>query len=170
MAAAEIIGAAIGVLLLMVVAYVVVSSTLTAAETVATAQKDLTLQNEARLSTSISLNRSEIFSNITTFVLNFSVTNTGNEIISDFDHTDIYTWDGVLSDDYQKYTYEKSSTGTPPTGTRGNWSMTIEHDVIHPNQLDPGEKMWVTVNYIGTRPTWFQVTTSNGVYAQTTYA
>jgi flagellar protein FlaF len=165
MAAAEIIGAAIGVLLLMVVAYVVVSSTLTAAETVASAQKDLTLQNEARLSTSISLNRSEIFSNITTFVLNFSVTNTGNEIISDFDHTDIYTWDGVLSHDYQKYMYEKSSTGTP-----GNWSITIEHDVIHPNQLDPGEKMWVTVNYIGDRPTWFQVTTNNGVYAQTTYA
>jgi flagellar protein FlaF len=165
MAAAEIIGAAIGVLLLMVVAYVVVGSTLTAAETVSTAQKDLTLQNEARLRTSISLNRSEIFSNITPFVLDFSVTNTGNEIISDFDHTDIYTWDGVPSKDYQKYTYEKSPTGKP-----GNWSIMIENDAIHPNQLDPGEKMWVTVNYIGARPIWFQVTTSNGVYAQTTYS
>jgi archaeal flagellar protein FlaF len=165
MAAAEIIGAAIGVLLLMVVAYVVVSSTLTAAETVATAQKDLTLQNEARLRTSISLNRSEIFSNTTPFVLNFSVTNTGNEIISDFDHTDIYTWDGVSSQGYQNYTYDKYNTATA-----GNWSKTIENDLIHPNQLDPGEKMWVTVNYNGAKPTWFQVTTSNGVYAQTTYA
>jgi flagellar protein FlaF len=163
MAAAEIIGAAIGVLLLMVVAYVVVSSTLTAAETVATAQKDLTLQNEARLRTSLSLNRSEISN--TTSALDFSVTNTGNEIISDFDHTDIYTWDGDPSHDYQKYMYEKSPTVTP-----GNWSIWFENDLIHPNQLDPGEKMWVTVNYIGAKPTWFQVTTSNGVYAQTTYA
>jgi flagellar protein FlaF len=163
MAAAEIIGAAIGVLLLMVVAYVVVGSTLTAAETVSNAQKDLTLQNEVRLRTSISLNRSEISN--TTSVLDFSVTNTGNEIISDFDHTDIYTWDGVPSKDYQKYTYEKSPTGKP-----GNWSIMIENDAIHPNQLDPGEKMWVTVNYIGARPIWFQITTSNGVYAQTTYS
>ena len=162
MAAAEIIGAAIGVLLLMVVAYVVVSSTLTAAETVSTAQKDLTLQTEARLRTSISLNRSEISN--TTSVLVFSVTNNGNEIISDFDHTDIYTWDGDSSHDYQMYTNEKSPTGTP-----GNWSIIIENDAIHPNQLDPGEKMWVTVNYFGAKPTWFQITTGNGVYAQTTY-
>jgi flagellar protein FlaF len=162
MAAAEIIGAAIGVLLLMVVAYVVVGATLTAAETVSNAQKDLTLQNEARLRTSISINRSEISNS--TSVLKFSITNTGNEIISDFDHTDIYTWDGVTQG-YQNYTYDKFPTGTP-----GNWSIMIENDFIHPKQLDPGEKMWVTVNYIGTRPTWFQVTTSNGVYAQTTYA
>jgi flagellar protein FlaF len=166
MAAAEIIGAAIGVLLLMVVAYVVVGATLTAAETVSNAQKDLTLQNEARLRTSISLNRSEIYSNTTQSVLNFSVTNTGNEIISDFDHTDIYTWDGDSLKDYQSYTYDKYQTVTA-----GNWSATIEYDAIHPNQLDPGEKMWVTVNYRGgTKPIWFQVTTSNGVYAQTTYS
>jgi len=163
MAVAEIIGAAIGVLLLVVVAYVVVSGTLTAGETVATAQKDLTLQNEVRLRTSISLNRSEI-SNTTT-VLNFSVTNTGNEIISDFDHTDIYTWDGVSPQGYQNYTYDKYEIAT-----EGNWSTTIENDLIHPKQLDPGEKMWVTVNYIGPKPTWFQITTGNGVYAQTTYA
>jgi len=163
MAAAEIIGAAIGVLLLMVVAYVVVGATLTAAETVSTAQKDLTLQNEARLRTSISINRSEISN--TTSALDFSVTNNGNEIISDFEHTDIYTWDGN-NQGYQNYTYDKYQTGTS-----GNWSVkSIENDLIHPNQLDPGEKMWITVNYIGARPTWFQVTTSNGVYAQTTYS
>jgi len=161
MAVAEIIGAAIGVMLLLVVAYVVVSGTLTAGETVATAQKDLTLQNEARLRTSISLNRLEIN---TTSVLNFSVTNTGNEIISDFDHTDIYTWDGDSSQGYQNYKYDKYNTGTP-----GNWSKTIENDLIHPEQLDPGEKMWVTVNYFGAKEIWFQITTGNGVYAQTTY-
>jgi len=53
MAVSEIIGAAVGILLLVIVAYVIVGGTLTAGETIATAQKDLTLQNEARLRTSI---------------------------------------------------------------------------------------------------------------------
>jgi len=164
MAVAEIIGAAIGVMLLLVVAYMLVGSVLTTAEVVTTAQKDITLLNEARLMTSISLNRSEIFSNITPYVLNFSVTNTGNEIISDFDHTDVYTWNGS-SAGYQNYIYD-----TYNTGTTGNWSKMVENDLIHPEQLDPGEKMWVTVNYpIGDEPIWFQITTGNGVYAQTTY-
>ena len=166
MAVAEIIGAAIGVMLLLVVAYMLVGSVLTTAEVVTTAQKDITLLNEARLMTSIRLNRSEIFSNITPYVLNFSVTNTGNEIISDFDHTDVYTWNGA-SAGYQKYTYDKYNL--PETATTGNWSKMIENELIHPEQLDPGEKMWVTVNYpIGNEPTWFQITTGNGVYAQTT--
>jgi flagellar protein FlaF len=166
MAVAEIIGAAIGVMLLLVVAYMLVGSVLTTAEVVTTAQKDITLLNEARLRTSISINRSEIFSNITPYVLNFSVTNTGNEIISDFDHTDIFTWDR-FSAGYQEYTYDKYNL--PETATTGNWSKKIENDLIHPEQLDPGEKMWVTVNYpIGNETKWFQITTGNGVYAQTT--
>jgi flagellar protein FlaF len=161
MAVAEIIGAAVGVLLLIIVAYVVVGSTLTAAETVSNAQKDITLLNEARLRTSISLNRSEISN--TTSVLDFSVTNTGNEIISDFNHMDLYTWDDSATG-YKYYTYDKYIQGTP-----GTWSIIqIENDIIHPNSLDPGEKMWIRVNFIGVKPRWIQLTTSNGVTAQTT--
>jgi len=51
MAGAEIIGAAISVLLLILVGYFLIGSALTTAETVASAQKDITLQNEARLQT-----------------------------------------------------------------------------------------------------------------------
>jgi flagellar protein FlaF len=87
MAVAEIIGAAVGVLLLIIVAYVVVGSTLTAAETVSFAQKDLTQLSEARLKTSIALNKTE--ANLSGQGLNFSVVNNGNEIISDFSHMDI---------------------------------------------------------------------------------
>ena len=163
MAVAEIIGAAIGVMLLIIVAYMLVGGVLTTAEVVTTAQKDLTLLNEGRMRTSISLNRSEITN--TTSVLNFSATNTGNEIISDFSHADIFTSDGVSMNGNQYYTYGKYKIATA-----GNWSITIESDIMHPNQLDPGEKMWVTVNYIGAKPIWFQVTTSNGVNAQTTYS
>ena len=60
MAVAEIIGAAIGVLLLVVVAYLLVGGTLNAAETVGNAQKDLTLLNEARMRTSITISDTEI--------------------------------------------------------------------------------------------------------------
>lgn len=162
MAVAEIIGAAIGVIMLVIVAYMLVGSVLTTAEVVTNAQKDITLLQGARLGTGISLNRSEI-SNTTLSVLNFSVRNTGNEIISDFGHTDVYTWDGSSADGYKYYIYDKYKIGTT-----GNWSITIENDIIHPNQLDPGEKSWVTVNYLDPQPIWFQVTTGNGVNAQTT--
>jgi archaeal flagellar protein FlaF len=154
MAVSEIIGAAVGILLLVIVAYVVVGSTLTAAETVANAQKDLTLQNEARLRTSISLNKSEITN--TTSELDFSVTNTGNEIIADFDHMDMFTWDGVSAPGYNHNVYGSG------------WSIDrIDNDFIHPQQLDPGEKMWVRLSYDGDKPVWLQVTTSSGVYTST---
>ena len=162
MAVAEIIGAAIGVMLLVIVAYMLVGSVLTTAEVVTTAQKDLTLQQEARLGTSITVDKSE--TSIVGQGINFSVTNTGNEVISDFNHMDIYTWDGSTSE-YKRYTYDKYLLGTP-----GNWSiLRIDNDIIHPNQLDPGEKMWVWATFTGSTPKWFQVTTSNGVNAQTTY-
>jgi flagellar protein FlaF len=162
MAVAEIIGAAIGVMLLVIVAYLLVGSVLSTAEIVTTAQKDLTLQQEARLGTSISFSDGE--KNFEgSDVLNFSVKNTGNEVISDFDHMDIYTWDG-FAPEYQRYTYDKYLMGTP-----GNWSIIrYESDIVHPNQLDPGEKMWVWATFTGAYPIWFQMTTSNGVNAQTT--
>jgi len=162
MAVAEIIGAAIGVMLLVIVAYMLVGSVLTTAEIVSTAQKDLTLQQEVRLRTSININKSE--TSILGKGINFSVKNTGNEMISDFDHMDIYTWDGSATE-YQRYTYDKYLLGTP-----GNWSIIrFESDIVHPNQLDPGEKMWVWATFTGSDPLWFQMTTSNGVNAQTTY-
>ncbi len=51
MAVADLIGAAVGVLLLVLVAYILVGSTLSTAEIVSNAQKDLTLHDEARLHT-----------------------------------------------------------------------------------------------------------------------
>lgn len=160
MAVAEIIGAAIGVLLLVVVAYLLVGSTLTAAETVANAQKDLTMQNEARIHTNLNLNTSEIHPEGSG--LNFSVTNSGNEIISDFSHVDIYTYNA--SGAYQYYIYD-----APNTGGAGNWTITsFENDYIHPYMLDPGEKMWIKATFPGVTPLRLQITTGNGVSASTT--
>ena len=162
MAVAEIIGAAIGVLMLVVVAYILVGGTLTAGETVANAQKDLTIVNEIRLNTEMSLNKSEI--SITGNGLNFSVTNTGNEIISDFNHIDIYTYDNSLSE-YERYIYDKDDTRAA-----GTWSLLqIEDDYMHPNQIDPGEKAWIMAVFSGSSPMWVQISANNGVYAQTTF-
>jgi flagellar protein FlaF len=159
MAVAEIIGAAVGVMLLIIVAYVLVGSVLTTAEVVTNAQKDVTLLQGTRLGTSISLNPTDIdFSPGTE--LNFSVTNSGNVVITDFAHMDLF----VDNSGFQHVSYSTSC------GTLNTWcKVAIDPDVIHPNQLDPGEKMWVLATLSGTQLNWFQITTSNGVNAQTTY-
>jgi archaeal flagellar protein FlaF len=156
MAAAGIIGTAVGIILLIVVAYVVVGATLTAAETVSNAQKDVTLQNQMRIGTAFTIsdqihNSSIIYSN---------VTNTGTEIIRDFNHMDILVYDQV-SNDYQVCIYNDIDTGTP-----GTWYISEHYqDYIHPSELDPGEKYQFRINTIGTSPEWFQITSGNGVYA-----
>jgi archaeal flagellar protein FlaF len=153
-AVAGIIAAAVGVMLLIVVGYVVVGATLTTAETVTNAQKDVTLQNEMRLGTAIVITDTiHSSSNITS-----NITNTGTEIISDFRHMDVIVYD-TGSNDYQVCTYD-------PGGNPGTWDITNRYqDFIHPSELDPGEKYQIQVATKGSSPYWFQITTGNGVYA-----
>jgi archaeal flagellar protein FlaF len=162
MAVAEIIGAAVGVLLLIIVAYVVVGSTLSAAETVSNAQKDLTLISEARLRTSITLNKTE--TNLAGQGVNFSVVNTGSEVISDFSHMDVLISTGGESGGYQHIIYDSNTCGIP-----GTWCIygNLVPDTIHPRELDPGEKMWIWATFNAGSPEWLQVSTGNGVYATT---
>lgn len=158
MAIAEIIGAAIGVLLLVVVAYVLVGATISAAETLGNAQKDLTLQNEARIGTNLHINETGIS---TSSGLTFSVQNKGNEIVSDFTHMTLFTSNATK--EWQYYVYDAAKTGNP-----GNWTITSfnkENSDIHPNELDPGEEMWIRAAYVGDPPLRFQITTGNGVSA-----
>ena len=156
MAVAEIIGAAIGVLLLVVVAYLLVGGTLTAAETVMNAQKDMTLLNEARLKTSIEVNDIEQVSNTS---LNFSISNNGDETITDLPHMDVFSFDNTNG--YVHYTYSSGS------GITDTWQIIrFENDHIHAKELDPGVKMWIQVNFpSGVTPRIIQVTTNNGVSA-----
>jgi flagellar protein FlaF len=153
-AVAGIIAAAVGVMLLIVVGYVVVGATITTAETVTNAQKDVTLQNEMRLGTAIVITDPvHSSSNITS-----NITNTGTEIISDFRHMDVIVYD-TGSYDYQVCTYD--SGGNP-----GTWDITNRYqDFIHPSELDPGEKYQIRIATMGSSPSWFQITTGNGVYA-----
>jgi archaeal flagellar protein FlaF len=156
MAAAGIIGTAVGVILLIVVAYVVIGATLTATETMSNAQKDVTLQNQMRIGTAFTItdeihNSSIIYAN---------VTNTGNEIIRDFNHMDILVYD-TISNDYQVCIYN-----TIESGTQCTWEISEHYqDYIHPSELDPGEKYRFRIRTMGTSPNWFQITSGNGVYA-----
>jgi len=156
MAVAGIIGTAVGVILLIVVAYVVVGATLTAAETMSNAQKDVTMQNQMRIGTAFTISDQSHNSSI----IYANVTNTGAEIIRDFNHMDILVYDNE-SGDYRICTYDKADSGTPGTWYISNYYQ----DYIHPSELDPGEKFQFRVNTQGTSPEWFQITSGNGVYA-----
>jgi len=151
MAVAEIIGAAIGVMMLVIVAYMLVGSVLTAAEVVSNAQKDLTLLNEARMRTDISFFPSS--ARILEPNLSFCLNNTGSEVIGDFTHMDVFTTNSIGMKHYIKTT----------------WSIfQFDRDFVHPGMLDPGEAVWINATYDGEKPTTVLVSTSNGVYTSTT--
>lgn len=165
MAVAEIIGSAVGVLLLVIVAYLLVGGTLSTAETVVAAQKDMTLLHEMRLKTSISLSDAvhESTAGVSNF-LNLTVTNTGNEVVPEFEHIDVYTYDAGNTASY--YRYDDTKTGTP-----GTWFIIdYSRDAIHTAELDPGDIMRISVILPTTEytPDSVQMTTSNGVTALTT--
>jgi archaeal flagellar protein FlaF len=154
MAVAELVGAAIGVLLLVMVAYLLVGSTLSTAELVVSAQKDVTLQQEARIHTLFTISDPAHTGSLITA----NITNNGTGIINDFKHMDVLVYD--TGSDYRIYTYEKGSS------VPGTWSIANRYgEIIHPFELDPGETYQIQVNLIGASPAWFQVTTANGVYA-----
>ncbi|MDO8873402.1 MAG: hypothetical protein Q7V05_11845 [Methanoregula sp.] len=167
MAVAEIIGAAIGVMMLVIVAYVLVGSVLTAAEVVNNAQKDLTLLNEARMRTDISIypSSARIIPDILEPILTFCLNNTGSEIIGDFTHMDVFTTNET---GIQRYIYYPSYDFTA-LGKIEHWSISrFDRDFVHPGMLDPGEAVWINATYVGEKPTTVLVSTSNGVYTSTT--
>ena len=164
MAVAEIIGSAIGTMLLIVVAYLLVGSVLNTAEVVTNAQRDITLLQSAMLNTDIQIAYEGIDGQPLNPALNFTVTNTGNQVISDFDHATIFSYT-TADPGYKPYVFKKVNTLSD-----GTWTVVrIEKDYVHPNQLDPGETMWVLAYYTpgATNPVWFEFCTNNGVYAST---
>lgn len=161
MAVAEIIGAAIGTMLLIIVAYLLVGNVLTTAEVVSNAQKDITLLQASRLNTDVSVEYVEIDGYNTTPALNFTVTNTGNQIITDFEHATVFSYTAG-EHAFHQYSFDKNGASTA-----GTWRLVrIEKDSIHPNQLDPGEKLWALAYFTpDSQPSWFEFCTNNGVYA-----
>jgi len=149
------IGAAVGVILLVIVAYLLVGSVLSTSQIVTSAQKSATSLEEHQLKTDFTINQAGLDST----GLNCTITNTGNEPISDFSQMDIYVYDSSTGA-YQLYRYD-TSPGIP-----GTWSIiSTGTDVVHPGELDPGETYRILVQTAGTSPAWFQITTANAVSA-----
>jgi len=158
MAVAEIIGSAVGVLLLVIVAYLLVGGTLSTAETVVGAQKDMTLLQEMRLRTHISVESAT--SNAT--AISFSITNDGDETVSDLSKIDIFSYNST-NNDYIHYTYDGGKTNSEETW----YDTSFENAVIHANQLDPGVTMHgVALLYGGDIPHNIRIITPNGVAAE----
>ena len=164
MAGADVIEAAIGITLLLIVSYVVLGSITTAANTVSTAQKDITLQNEARLDTGI------MISNVSwnNDCLRFNITNIGSEVIGNLNATDVFVANST--DTPKRYRFDLASSPSPGYGSAilGTWAYSsICPDDTHPGLLDPGEMMLIKIYYLPTvHPnTLVGLTTSNGVSA-----
>jgi len=157
-AVAEIIGSAIGAMILIIVAYLLVGNVLWTAEVVSNAQKDLTHLSESRLRTDITI------TNVTLSgpAVNLTIKNTGNEVVTDFPHSDVLLYPIGDATGYQVYIYNATDTAAP-----GSWTKSILNDYVHPGELDPGETMYVNAYFTGSTPLHFDVgfCTNNGVYA-----
>jgi len=159
MAVAEIIGAAVGVLLLVVVAYLLVGGTLATAETVITAQKEITLLQESRIRTSTVITSASTDGT----TISYSLKNTGNEIITDLPHLDVFSYNATNG--YTHYQYSKTVTADA-----GKWYiLSFQDTLVHANALDPNVTLnGVAVLQSGDRPSKIQIITGNGVSAEKT--
>ena len=160
MAVADLIGAAVGVLLLVIVAYLLVGSVISTAQIVNAAQKSATLLEEKQLKTDFAITSATTQSdNQTSNVdINCTITNTGNEVISDFTHMDVIVYNSG-TETYNLYPY--SAVASP-----GKWTIVSQgNDAINQLELSPGNFYIIEVMTSGSSPYWFQITTGNGVYA-----
>ena len=149
MAFASILASAIGIILLIVTAYVLVGGTLTTTQTVVNAQTDMTALHVKMIGTAIQIE----YANISTpGRLDLSILNSGTEPVMDLVHMDVLL---------------KSAGNAPVLKTKDSgWTfVSISPDTVHPNQWDPGELMNITVVFSDPSPDWVQVTTPNGAFA-----
>ena len=171
MAGADVIGTAICIGLLVIVAYVVAGSILTTTGVVTTAQMDMNRLQEERLNTDI----------LVVYCVNwdsewdveFYIKNTGSTIIDPTELNMVIITDGSPSVIFIKSTGNGDNTGPSPVGT-WVWKKEIAQAVILQNpkeywtnetfnieQWDPGEIMagWMKMT---PHPVGFYVFTPNG--------
>jgi len=156
MAGAIIIACAMGVLMLVLVGYVMVGSTLTSDNSIASAQKDMTALKEERLRTNIEVTWADYHGTGTW--IEFTVDNTGNERIPDLTQVNI-----VLITGSNAPVYYINGSGYGKT-----WKFnSLTPDTIHPNQWDPGEELYAEIYEVSPKPSTLMVVTANGVTNQT---
>ena len=153
MAAASLVATALGIILLLVTGYVLVGGALTSSQVVMDAQKDMTAAQVEMMATGMEI--TGVSSSVNPLYV--QVRNIGNVPILDFEHTDLF----LFPPDADPARIHYSSTGGGNTWQR----LSIEPDLIYPNQWDPGEELNISVSYTGTAPKAVKITTANGVSA-----
>ena len=148
MAAATLIASAVGIVILIVTAYIVMGGTIALVEQSVTSQRDLSDRQVQRIHTAVEITGASADDLLKTAFLN--VKNTGEETISSPDGMAVFLLHGGGP------VYYSNSSGV--------WWYRISPDIIHPNQLDPDEVMNISVTYTGDQPTWAKVVTENGIY------
>ena len=148
MAIANLIGAVVGVFLLLLVAYLLVGATLITAETVMNAQREMTEVQVTTIRTSIAI---EDYT-LTDDRLYLLITNDGATIIDpNPEGMDVYLSDDVFTQ-----------------MVRASWTQegNITPDGINPGLLDPGESLNMSIDISGVaNASWVKVATPNGITA-----
>jgi hypothetical protein len=186
-AGAEVIGAAVCITLLIVVAYAVVGSVLKTEDVISNAQDDMSLMHEQQLGTSISVGETHWHScrsghceggvggvggtwvcTDTGNVFHFWVLNTGDQTISDLSHIDVMLIRGAGS----PYLYSNGSgTDGMTYSSVGIYRNIGTNNVSNPATIpedfnigrwDPGEYFMGRIEVINP-PDFFSVVLPNGV-------
>jgi archaeal flagellar protein FlaF len=149
MAFASIISSAIGIILLIITAYVLVAGVLTTTQVAMNAQSDMTAIHMEMLGTSISID-SQSVENSSPNIVYLGLINSGSEPV------DLSTINVFIKD-------QNSAPVLIPKGSiAGTWSISPEV-----KQWRPTETLNMSVRYSGTYPVIVQLTTGNGVSAIT---
>jgi len=172
MAGADVIEAAIGITLVLIVSYVVLGGITTAGDMVSTARKDMTLLQEERLGTSITI--ADYHYDVIggpTYEIHFRVLNNGNQVIRNINKTEVFFYHGS---DTPKLLINGSGTVGTNTWTwiELDWDSVGHSEKVILNQWDPGEYLFceIQVNYVPSDVDMLDVILANGVTASTTTA
>ncbi|WP_214041359.1 flagellar protein FlaF [Methanoculleus sp.] len=149
MSAGPLVASGVGILLLVVTAYVLIGGTLATTEVVVEAQSNLATYQEAKMRTAIEIQNTTIADG----ALYIEVMNTGSEPVVEISSIDVYVQSGGVP------------VYIPYQAGANHWDrVSITPDEVHPGELDPGETLNLSVTYEeDIDPTWVQVVTGNGV-------
>ena len=166
MSSASVIGTAISLVLLTVLAYLMIGLVFTTSETVSSVQTQQVNALEDRLMTSISI----VNTSLPRYVGDYSeiyaeVENTGKTTLSNFKN-----WDVIVKVASASLQVEPKVCIYNNNSAVNRWNCVIEPDLLSPGQLNPGEVMNMSIRIedsdsesASTR--MLHITTPNGVSA-----
>ena len=166
MSSASVVGTAISLVLLTVLAYLLIGIVFTTSETVSSVQSQQVNALEDRLMTSISIVNASIADCGGGYTVMYAeVENTGKTTLSDFKD-----WDVIVKVASGFLQIEPKVCIFDDVYADNRWSFVITPDILSPGQLNPGEVMNMTVRIadIDESPSstrMIHITTPNGVSA-----